>query len=48
VVVEPGETLFVPLGWWHQVEALDTSLSISFTNLDVPNSFSWFHPVETA
>jgi hypothetical protein len=48
VIVEPGETLFVPLGWWHQVEALDTSLSISFTNLDMPNSFSWFQPVEAA
>jgi len=46
VVVEPGETLFVPLGWWHQVEALDTSLSISFTNLDVPNHFHYHHPVE--
>jgi Cupin-like domain len=46
VVVGPGETLFVPLGWWHQVEALDLSLSISFTNLDVPNHFSWYHPVE--
>jgi Cupin-like domain len=46
VVVEPGETLFVPLGWWHQVEALDTSVSISFTNLDVPNCFGWFHPAQ--
>jgi Cupin-like domain len=48
VVVGPGETLFVPLGWWHQVEALDLSLSISFTNFDVPNGFSWHHPVESA
>jgi Cupin-like domain len=25
VVVEPGETMFLPLGWWHQVTALDLS-----------------------
>jgi Cupin-like domain len=48
VVVAPGETLFVPLGWWHQVEALDLSLSISFTNLDVPNRYVYHHPAESA
>jgi mannose-6-phosphate isomerase-like protein (cupin superfamily) len=27
VIVEPGETVFLPLGWWHQVTTLDVSLS---------------------
>ncbi|MCX8003846.1 MAG: cupin-like domain-containing protein [Burkholderiaceae bacterium] len=44
VVVEPGETLFLPLGWWHQVTALDVSLSLSYTNLDVPNEFTYADP----
>ena len=42
VVVEPGETIFLPLAWWHQVSSLDRCISLSFTNLDVPNEFD-FH-----
>jgi len=41
VVVEPGETVFLPLGWWHQVTALDVSLSFSYSNLAIPNEFSY-------
>ncbi|HSV48209.1 MAG TPA: cupin-like domain-containing protein [Ramlibacter sp.] len=41
VVVEPGETVFLPLGWWHQVTSLDISLSFSFSGLAVPNEFSY-------
>ena len=44
VVVEPGETMFLPLGWWHQVTALDMSLSFSFSNLAVPNQYSFTNP----
>jgi len=44
VVVEPGETLFLPLAWWHQVTSLDLSVSLSYTNLRVPNEFSFFDP----
>ena len=44
VVVEPGETIFLPLAWWHQVSSLDRCISLSFTNLDVPNEFD-FHGV---
>lgn len=44
VVVEPGETVFLPLAWWHQVSSLDVSLSFSFTNLDVPNHFTYQNP----
>jgi hypothetical protein len=37
VVLEPGEILFVPLGWWHQVRALDFSVTMTFTNFLWPN-----------
>ncbi len=43
-IVEPGETVFLPLGWWHQVTALDTSLSFSFSNLALPNTYSYDNP----
>lgn len=32
VVLEPGEFLFIPVGWWHWVRALDISVSLTFTN----------------
>ena len=44
VVVNPGETVFLPLGWWHQVTALDLSMSFSFSNPAVPNQFSYRNP----
>ncbi len=43
VIVEPGETVFLPLAWWHQVTSLDKCISLSFTNLDVPNEFDFGH-----
>jgi len=44
VIVEPGETVFLPLGWWHQVTSLDVSLSFSFSNLAVLNTFNYVNP----
>lgn len=41
VVLEAGEVLFVPVGWWHHVRALDVSITISFTNFVFPNHFTW-------
>jgi ribosomal protein L16 Arg81 hydroxylase len=32
VLLEPGEILFMPLGWWHQVKSVDFSVTITFTN----------------
>lgn len=32
VIVHPGQFLFLPIGWWHWVKALDTSISLSFQN----------------
>jgi hypothetical protein len=44
LVLEPGEVLFIPVGWWHDVRALDVSMTVSFTNFVFPNSYEWAHP----
>jgi len=44
VVVEPGETLFVPVGWWHHVQTLDVCISLSYTNFSLPNQFEFTNP----
>jgi hypothetical protein len=37
VIIEPGDVLFIPMGWWHQVRALDFSVTITHTNFRWPN-----------
>ena len=37
VVLGPGDILFMPVGWWHQVKALDFSVTMTFTNFRWPN-----------
>jgi hypothetical protein len=37
VTLCPGEILFVPIAWWHQVKALDFSVTITSTNFHWPN-----------
>jgi ribosomal protein L16 Arg81 hydroxylase len=44
VCVEPGDALLIPVGWWHHVEALDVSISVSMTNFVFPNDYRWNHP----
>lgn len=39
VVLGPGEALFIPLGWWRQVAALDFSVTLTHTNFRWPNDF---------
>lgn len=29
-VLEPGDTLYIPVGWWHYVRSLSVSFSVSF------------------
>jgi hypothetical protein len=29
-ILEPGEMLYIPIGWWHYVRSLSTSFSVSF------------------
>jgi hypothetical protein len=47
VVLEPGEILFMPLGWWHQVEALDFSVTVTYTNFLWPNDAYATYPAGT-
>lgn len=41
-ILNPGQVLFLPNGWWHYVRALDVSLTVTFTNFVFPNPiFNW-------
>lgn len=43
-VLAPGEALFLPVGWWHHVRALDLSVSVAFNNFVWDNQFEWYKP----
>ncbi|MCB9673326.1 MAG: cupin-like domain-containing protein [Alphaproteobacteria bacterium] len=40
----PGDAAFVPVGWWHQVEALEPSFTVSMSSFQWPNRFDWYLP----
>jgi len=44
VVLSAGEALFIPVGWWHHVYALEVSINLAFTAFKWPNRFEWFYP----
>jgi hypothetical protein len=37
VTLSPGEMIFMPIAWWHQVRALDFSVTLTYTNFRWPN-----------
>jgi hypothetical protein len=42
----PGDMLYVPVGWWHQVSALEFSVMLTFTNFLWPNDASANFPAD--
>jgi hypothetical protein len=41
--LQPGDMLFIPVGCWHYVEGLETSVSISYINFQLNNDYSPFY-----
>ena len=44
VTLTAGESLFIPIGWWHQVEALTPSTSLAMTHFHLNNQYQWYEP----
>lgn len=39
VILNAGQALFIPCGWWHQVKALDFSVSMTYTSFKANNTY---------
>lgn len=44
VELSAGEALFLPIGYWHDVEALEPSIHVSMLAFRQPNSVNWYRP----
>lgn len=44
VVVQAGEALLIPAGWWHQVDALEPSITVTILELAWDNDYGWYRP----
>lgn len=40
-VLHPGETLYVPSGYWHAIESMDASISYSHQIVNEDNALDW-------
>ena len=43
-VLEPGDALFIPVGWWHHVRALDVSVSLALNAFQKDNHYAFYAP----
>jgi len=46
VLLQPGDVLFMPVGWWHQVRSLDFSVTLTYTNFLWRNDAHVSYPAE--
>lgn len=46
VALNPGDILFMPIGWWHQVKSLDFSVTITYTNFRWSNDWHGRFPTD--
>jgi hypothetical protein len=44
--LEPGDILFLPFAWWHQIRALEFSVTATYTNFLWPNEAYRTFPAE--
>jgi ribosomal protein L16 Arg81 hydroxylase len=44
VILEPGESLFIPIGWWHRVVSLEPSISVSLRSFIWDGGCAWYLP----
>ena len=42
--VDAGDALFIPAGWWHQVDALTPSVTVTCLGFVFPNNYAWYRP----
>lgn len=42
VDLHAGDALYIPCGWWHQVDSFDRSLAVSFVRFDEARFFALF------
>jgi len=45
-VVGPGETLFIPCGWWHTARSLTPTISVALDGLNASNWKSYMNEVD--
>jgi len=44
VELAPGQALFLPVGWWHRVDALEPSITATFLGFRWPNDWHAYRP----